>query len=285
MVRNTHTRKTQQHSQHHYRLSFLQWIQIHITIGEYKYLRTTKQQAQPNPRLQFLKDIKQSIRKFQDSGNMILLMLDANGVIASDTKLREMIEWLQLHDLDSNDPAPSTYIGSSNRQIDYMFGCSKTKASMIHSGTLSCIEGPQSDHRGLYADVDLMMLLCHNANDATMQHPALRTLKSGNPEVVATYQACMLQYYDHHNMVQRINHLHDHHLAMTDDEVRLGLERWDRDQGRAMSHSENILDVRAEKITGHLRCATQEYYAGTGGSGWRQETEMTTVTPTNGFYR
>lgn len=210
---------------------------------EYEYLRTAKGHEQPNPRLQFLKDIEQSIQNLQDSGHMILLMFDANGVITSDTKLCEMVERLNLHDLHQNDPAPSTYIGSNNRRIDYMFGCTKTQAAMIHSGTLSYIEGPQSDHRGLYVDFDSTALLHHNAHDNTLQNPALRLLKSGNPEIVAKYHERMLQYYENHNMVQRITHLHNHHLEMTDLEVRQCLEKWDRDQGRAMKHSERY-DLR-----------------------------------------
>jgi hypothetical protein len=116
---------------------------------EYEHLRTRHGMDQPNPRLQFVKDIEQCIRKLQDSGNMVLLMLDANGTLSNDINLSKMAERLQLHDLHSQDPAPSTYIASSDRRIDYMFGCSRTRDAIIASGTLSYIEGPQSDHRGL----------------------------------------------------------------------------------------------------------------------------------------
>jgi hypothetical protein len=41
-------------------------------------------------------------------------------------------------------------------------------------------------------------------------------------------------------MVDRINDLHTNHHNLSDSEVRAMLEAWDRDQGRAMRHSERI---------------------------------------------
>lgn len=215
---------------------------------EYEHLRLNNaQKVHPNPRLQFLKDIEETIQTLTDKGHMILFMLDANGVLDKDFHFRAMVERLQLYDMHSTDPAPSTYIGSSDRRIDYMFGCRRTRDAMTKSGTLSYIEGPQSDHRGLYVDLDPQAILHHNAHDNTLQNPVLRPLKSGNPELVATYHKNMLRYYNHHNMVHRINHLHKHHSSMTDDAVRSALETWDRDQGRAMAHSEKQLRHRRGK--------------------------------------
>ena len=224
---------------------------------EYEYLRNTAGITNPNPRLQFLKDVEHEIRTLQESGNMILLMLDANGVLHKDAKLMELIERLQLHDMHHHDPAPSTYIGSTDRRIDFMFGCTKTREAMITSGTLSYIEGPQSDHRGLFVDLDPQLLLQHNAYDNTLQNPVLRPLKSGNPELVAVYHEKMIKYYDNHNMINRINHLYEEHTAMNDEEVRLALEKWDKDQGRAMFHSEKCLRRSGGKTTGLPLSVTQ----------------------------
>jgi hypothetical protein len=214
---------------------------------EYEYIRNNKGNTHPNPRLQFIIDIELSIRNLQEDGHMIVLMLDANGVLNQDVHLREMVERLQLHDMQSSDPAPSTYIGSTNQRIDYMFGCSRTRDAQVHSGTLSYIEGPQSDHRGLYVDLDTTPILHYNAYDNTLQNPVLRPLKSCNPELVASYHERMLQYYDNHQMINRIIYLYEHHHDMTDDNVRSLLEKWDRDQGRAMAYSENYLGRKGGK--------------------------------------
>jgi hypothetical protein len=57
----------------------------------------------------------------------------------------------------------------------------------------------------------------------------------------------MLKYYEDHNMVQRINNLYMHHPDMTNEDVRAELEKWDRDQGRTMDHSEKYLRRRGGK--------------------------------------
>jgi hypothetical protein len=181
---------------------------------EYEYLRNTAGITNPNPRLQFLKDVEHEIRTLQESGNMILLMLDANGVC---TKTQNL--WSSSNDSNFTTCTTMilprlTYIGSTDRRIDFMFGCTKTREAMITSGTLSYIEGPQSDHRGLFVDLDPQLLLQHNAYDNTLQNPVLRPLKSGNPELVAVYHEKMIKYYDNHNMINRINHLYEEHTAM-----------------------------------------------------------------------
>jgi hypothetical protein len=72
----------------------------------------------------------------------------------------------------------------------------------------------------------------------TMPH---RDLHSGNPELVEKYNASMLEYYDKHNMIKRINDIHERHESMSRDEVRKLLTQWDNDQGRAMQQSEKRL--------------------------------------------
>jgi hypothetical protein len=114
---------------------------------------------------------------------------------------------LHLIDLHRNNPAPSTYIGAEDRRIDYIFGCTRVAETLIASGTLSCLEGPQLDHRGLYVDINATTILQHDANKNHIQPPQGRQLWSGNPKIVAMYHKSMLQYYEDHTMVERINHL------------------------------------------------------------------------------
>ena len=117
-----------------------------------------------------------------------------------------MVEQCGLVDLHRSDPAPSTYIGTANRRIDYMLGCSKVTASMTRQGTLAYHEGPQSDHRALYVDLDAYHLLDHHAQDNSIQPPQSRVLKTGNPEAVAAYLTALKEYYKKHNMVKVTYH-------------------------------------------------------------------------------
>ena len=160
-------------------------------------------------RQRFLIDMEEQIRALQDEGHAILLMLDANATITDDEKFRDMVEKCELLDLHRANPATSTYIGAVARRIDYMFGCNKVWATMTRQGTLAYQEGPQSDHRALYVDLDAHMLLDHHAQDNAIQPPQARILKTGNPEAVAIYQNKMKEYYDQHNMFKRMSYTND----------------------------------------------------------------------------
>ena len=199
-------------------------------------------------RQQFLNDMRGQIQELQEAGHAIIVMLDANATLTDDNNFRDMVEFCGLTDLHRSDPAPSTYIGAAERRIDYIFGCHKVLTTVTRQGTLAYHEGPQSDHRALYVDIDARQLLEHHANDNTIQPPQARVLKTGNPEAVAAYQRQMNDYYEQHNMVRRITRLHRTHHKYDDSTLQRKLEKWDRDQGRAMKHAENALgSVRLKK--------------------------------------
>jgi hypothetical protein len=215
---------------------------------EYEYYRhDQKTGSAPNPRLHFLKDIERLIHTLQDEGNHIVLMLDANSVLTSDKQFRDTMDRLQLTDLHRNDPAPSTYIGAANRRIDYMFGSTRVTETLMASGTLSYVDGPQSDHRGMYIDINANAFLQHDANANHIQPSQCRTLKSGNPEIVAEYHKGMHTYYESHRMVERIDNLYENHKTMRPSTIRDILHKWDADQGRAMVSSENTLNRRSQR--------------------------------------
>jgi hypothetical protein len=145
-------------------------------------------------------------------------MLDANSCIKSDRHFAEFAQSCGLYDLHSSDPAPSTYIGSADRRIDFMFECETVLQHLARSGTLSYIDGPQSDQQSLFVDLSSDFISPpHWSTIKTMPH---RNLYSGNPGLVEKYNASMLEYYDKHNMVKRINDIHERHESMSRDEVR-----------------------------------------------------------------
>ena len=91
-------------------------------------------------------------------------MLDANETLNQEASFKEFLSACDLHDLHHSSPAPLTYIGSSICQIDLIFGSLTAKETLLRSGTLSYIKRPQSDHRGLFVDLDtrLLGLLTHS---------------------------------------------------------------------------------------------------------------------------
>jgi hypothetical protein len=170
-------------------------------------------------------------------------MLDANDVLTSSGKFKEFIARLDLHDVHQHNPAPSTYIGSSNRRIDYIFACHEIRGYTTASGTLSYLDGPQSDHRGLFVDINIADYLSYNANANHHITAKARTLQTGNPELVSSYNTTMLAYYKAHSLEERINTLQRNFQSMSKDDVRKELESWDRDQGRAMQQAERQLSI------------------------------------------
>lgn len=152
----------------------------------------------PQPRKQFLLDLTRTVRDLQDQGHAILLMLDANSALDSDDHLREFLGNLNLHDVHVNNPVPSTYIGLSARRIDYIFGCSGILPAISwQQGIPSYFEGPQSDHRSLFVDLNLSQLLVGDETNATVipASPQQRWLISGNPKLVELYVETVPVYY------------------------------------------------------------------------------------------
>ena len=213
-------------------------------LREYEYLRSQKH-AKPNPRRQFLLDLQTLVLQLQGLGHAIVVMLDANATLTSDNHFLEFIDTCGLHDLHSADPAPSTYIGSVDRRIDFMFGCDQILNHLSRSGTLAYSEGPQSDHRGLYVDLALSFL--QRPSWDTVTPTKSRALHTGNPELVEKYHSSMLEYYESHNMLARIEELEKCHRTMSRDLLRDELIKWDNDQGRAMEHSERSLRFPTKK--------------------------------------
>ena len=210
---------------------------------EYVYFKDQGEQR-PQPRRRFLHDLKAQIQNLQAANHAVLLMLDANATLESDEHFLDMVNSLDLIDLHATNPAPSTYIGSPNRRIDYIFGCPRTKAALLRQGSLAYFEGPHSDHRGLYVDLDLKKLFDLDLDSVQLGSSELRPLRTGNPELVAKYISEMKAYYALHNMKERIDLLHETHTELSRDAVRKILTGWDNDQGRAMLSAERTLRIQ-----------------------------------------
>lgn len=197
-----------------------------------------------NPRRLFLRDLQSVIVSLQSQGHLLLLMLDANATETSDPSFADFIASCSLSDLHAGDPAPSTYIRSEDRRIDFIFGCAEVSTLLNRSGALSYTEGPQSDHRALYVDLNLEFL---TVTPDTISPSETRALHTENPELVEAYNLRLLQYYAEHCMVARITHLYETQLHMSRDEIRIALTKWDNDQGRAMELGERTISKPSKR--------------------------------------
>ena len=181
---------------------------------EHEYFTTSGQQS-PNPRRRFLQDISEVIINLQSAGHAIILMLDANATASSDSHFTDFMESCSLTDFHESDPAPSTFIGATDRRIDFILGCEQAKTMLRRSGTLAYTEGPQSDHRALFVDLHIDFL---SGEKEKIARHASRGLYTGNPELVSTYNSEVLRYYQEHRMTERIEELHLNFREMTRDD-------------------------------------------------------------------
>lgn len=188
------------------------------------------------------------ISELRAKDHSILLMMDANSIPTDDVDLQLLWQTYALSNLHHRDPAPLAYIGSGTRRIDYMLGCPQVLALVHRSGLLSYCAAPQSDHRGLFADINLHLLLGFIVSPLSAPSAATRLLKAGNPVLVATYVDSAKSYYDSHKMCDLVNHHYNTFHAMPRETIRMKLEAWDADQGRAM--------LTAEKTTVQILLVT-----------------------------
>ena len=84
----------------------------------------------------------------------ILLIMYSNAQVHDDPDLQRLQSKCNLHNTRQTNPALSTYIGSEARRINHMFICSQLIKSVTRSGSLSYLDGPQSKHWGLFADIN-----------------------------------------------------------------------------------------------------------------------------------
>ncbi len=143
----------------------------------------------------FFRQLSAVIHNLQAHDHRILLMLDANSDLATDYAFTGFVSQCDLHNLHTNNPPPSTYISSSHRRIDYILGCGKLMMSRYRSpGSLSCFEGPQSDHRGLFVNLEIPYLTS-SLRVQPLTHASQRFLHTGNPELVLYYLKSVREYY------------------------------------------------------------------------------------------
>ena len=115
---------------------------------EYKHLHWSQQLVSPRPQKQMIQDLIAAMKTLQTSGQKILLMMDSNAQIHKDQDLQFLQTKCNLHNLHQTNPAPSTYIGSDAQCIDHMFRCLQLLKFVTCLGSLSYLDGPQSDQKG-----------------------------------------------------------------------------------------------------------------------------------------
>ena len=193
-------------------------------LREHTHLQSSGD-VNPNPRRHIIQSLITLIKALRSDNHSIILMLDANSTLADDPDLQLICQDCSLSDLHSKDSPPSTYLFSSDRRIDYdMLGCPRALEAVRRSGSLSYQVSPQSDHRGLFIDIDIKHLLGYDLPTTPFTPAAARILKTDNPVMVAKYVKKGKSYYESHNMRDRIDQLYSTFAATPRETVRRLLE-------------------------------------------------------------
>jgi hypothetical protein len=145
---------------------------------QWRILRERYPQIEPNPRETFMIDLTKLIRKWEDMKYEILIGVDMNETCnTKSSKVFKLLNETSLIPITELENAPATYTRGSNA-IDYIIGTPKVKLSVIAQGYQAFFEGGwDSDHRSLYADIDIGTLF---DNMEKVEKYSERNLKSTN---------------------------------------------------------------------------------------------------------
>jgi exonuclease III len=135
-------------------------------------MRDRQSRQSPYPRKQFIKDLIEFINEKRSANHDIMLNLDANEIMGKETqgisKLMRECGLVNLLDIPGTGPEgqlQDTYRQGTSPRIDFMLGTARVHSSIRRSGALEYNDGIVSDHRGLYVDLDPMLLFGGNTDD------------------------------------------------------------------------------------------------------------------------
>jgi hypothetical protein len=137
----------------------------------------------PDPIAEFYNDLKEQLNKWRQQEYDIVLMIDANEMIGSkkggltDIMIQlNMTDLITLHHGVENEP--NTHLRGSQR-IDYILGTKWVQECCTHSGILPFYNGYASDHRPIYASINISKLLSDTIT--TLDSHATRLISKSTP--------------------------------------------------------------------------------------------------------
>jgi hypothetical protein len=165
----------------------------------------------PDPRNDFITDL--TIQFVKEQGNnrtlAVGIFLDANEQLGDELAgLQRLTAQLDLTDAHGNhlgnDDAPSTYVRGSKR-VHYALLCPLMLPYVKRYGFGAFQDGPTTDHRWGYADIELGKML---GGDVTaIDHLSGRSSQSHSPEEVAKYRELLNRHLCAHNVCDRLERL------------------------------------------------------------------------------
>jgi hypothetical protein len=159
----------------------------------------------PEPRKQFIHDIKRLLRNLKKGGNKIILMMDANEAMGNDkngvSTIASECNLIDVHTSRHNESATTATYARGTKKIDYILMTPELLPLVRRSGMLPFYSGINSDHRGLFIDIDSKALFRGQIAELYYHHE--RILSSKFPKAVATYKTELWKQLKAHSIPQR----------------------------------------------------------------------------------
>ena len=185
----------------------------------------------PKPRTQFITDLIALIHRLRTTGE-IIVMLDANAPL-HDKEMMHLLTQTGLYDTMEyvhTTSTPRTYIRGTNT-IDHILATAKVLPSIKHAGMLPFNDGIQSDHRGLWLDINTKELV----NDPTpTQNTVLNVPSTKHHKHCQYLKTAFTRRYKELNIRQKLTDLQQHHSTMPKSDAINALNDIDRLVDEAM---------------------------------------------------
>jgi hypothetical protein len=183
-------------------------------------MREHQSRQSPHPRKQFIKDLIEFINEKRSVDHDIMLNLDANKTLGKETQgisklMREcgLVNLLDILGMGPEGQLQDTYRRGTSCHIDFMLGTARVHLSIRCSGALEYNDRIVSDHRGLYVDLDPMILFGGNTYDPVAASSCGFTSK--NKKKTKAYLDNLDKYFIDHKICERINKLIEDVTRMT----------------------------------------------------------------------
>ena len=112
----------------------------------------------PEPRQQFIQDIKRLLKQLKKDGNKVILMMDANEALGKNkngvSTITSDCDLIDVHTSRHNDAATTATYARGTKKIDYILITPDLLPLVTRSGMLPFYTGIHTDHRGLFIDID-----------------------------------------------------------------------------------------------------------------------------------
>ena len=212
---------------------------------QWRHLRQT--QESPNPRQQFLQDIKTHILQLRQQNHEIILMIDANETITTQNTWTHFLQDTQLHDIMTirhpYTQPPNTHIRGSHR-IDFIVATEGILPSIQKTGILPFDQGPiHSDHRGQFLDLNSNLLF--HMDIPTLNRTPWRNLRTTDTAARHRYCVKLSQNLNTKRVFERAQHLLDIPSHRFRKHHHLILDALDQDITQAMLQAEKQCRRRA----------------------------------------